>query len=40
MDKFKKDYECILRDVNTGKDLLTLYAQQVGLLLAAELVGI
>ena len=30
MDKFKKDYECILRDVNTGKDLLTLYAQQVG----------
>lgn len=30
MDKFKKDYECILRDANTGEDLLTLYAQQVG----------
>ena len=28
--KFKKDYECILRDSNTGDDLLIMYAQQVG----------
>lgn len=30
MNKLKKDFECILRDANTGEDLLTFYAQQVG----------
>jgi hypothetical protein len=28
--KLKKDWSCILRDCNTGKDLLTFDAQQVG----------
>ena len=30
MLKLKKDFECVLRDANTGEDLLTFYAQQVG----------
>ena len=30
MDKYKKDYECILRSSNERVDLLKLYAQQVG----------
>ena len=30
MNKFRKDYECILRDTNTGVDLLRMHAQQVG----------
>jgi hypothetical protein len=30
MHKLKKDFECILRDTDTGKDLLAFTAQQVG----------
>ncbi len=30
MQKLKKDHSCVLRDTNTGKDLLTFTAQQVG----------
>ena len=30
MDKLEKDFFCTLRNVNTGEDLLTFFAQQVG----------
>ena len=30
MFKLRKDFECVLRDANTNKDLLTFSAQQIG----------